>query len=213
MSAATEHYRPDGVRITHDPSAPGMAEKYGTQGDTDPEGFDPYADTVGAGIYGGNVKRDADGRVLIGEQYQSHNQRPGPIYSGTGYSEMSKALQRGAEAVSAVLDRDPSAVSEISTGGATPLHMCGMSHRNQISTALLIARGADVEAVDTYGYRPLHRMASNNLAVGARALLEAGALVNPQKVDRTTESPLRIAMAARALDVIKVLKEAGAEMK
>lgn len=31
------------------------------------------------------------------------------------------------------------------------------------------------EAVDTYGYRPLHRMASNNLAIGAEALLRAGA--------------------------------------
>lgn len=29
--------------------------------------------------------------------------------------------------------------------------------------------------MDTYGYRPLHRMASNNLAVGAKALLDAGA--------------------------------------
>ena len=43
--------------------------------------------------------------------------------------------------------------------------MCGMSKRNQAATAYLISRGADVEAVDTYGYRPLHRMASNNLAV------------------------------------------------
>ena len=52
-------------------------------------------------------------------------------------------------------------------GGATPLHMCGMSQRNQVATAYLISRGADIEAADTYGYRPLHRMASNNLAVSA----------------------------------------------
>jgi hypothetical protein len=44
-------YRADGVRITHDPYAPGMAEKYGTPGNTDSEGFDPYADTVGADIW------------------------------------------------------------------------------------------------------------------------------------------------------------------
>merc|ERR1712178_548939 len=48
-----QHYRKDGVRITHNPYAPGMAEKYGTPGATDQEGFDPYADTVGPGIYGG----------------------------------------------------------------------------------------------------------------------------------------------------------------
>ncbi len=42
-----EYYRSDGVRVDFDPYAPGMAEKYGLPGSTDPEGFDPYADTVG----------------------------------------------------------------------------------------------------------------------------------------------------------------------
>ncbi len=39
-------YRKDGVKIDFDPYAPGMAAKYGLPGSTDPEGFDPYADTV-----------------------------------------------------------------------------------------------------------------------------------------------------------------------
>lgn len=208
MSTTTEHYRSDGVRITHDPDAPGMASKYGSRGETDPEGFDPYADTVGAGIYGGNVKRGANGEVLYGQQYQSHNSRPGPIYAGTGYSEMSKALGDDA-AVLALLERDPSMVHDISTGGATPLHMCGMSRRNQHSSALLISRGADVEAEDTYEFRPLHRMASNNLAVGARALIEAGAEVNARAGGAT---PLAIAWQARARDVIQLLKAAGGTM-
>jgi hypothetical protein len=43
------YYRSDGVRITHDPHAKGMAQKYGTPGNTDADGFDPYADSVGAG--------------------------------------------------------------------------------------------------------------------------------------------------------------------
>ena len=38
-----EHYRADGVRIQHDPYQEGMAEKYGRPGETDQEGFDPYA--------------------------------------------------------------------------------------------------------------------------------------------------------------------------
>merc|ERR1712151_115382 len=169
-----EYYRSDGVRITHDPYAPGMAAKYGRPGNTDPDGFDPYADSVGAGIYGGNVLYDKDGNVVIGQQYQNHNPRPGPIYAKTGYTDMSKALHEGPAAVSALLDKDPTLVSEISTGGAQPLHMCGMSRRNQESTSVLIKAGADIEALDTYGYTPLHRMASNNLAVGAEALLAAG---------------------------------------
>ena len=55
MSAVAERFRPDGVKILHDPFAPGMVEKYGRPGATDNEGFDPYADTVGPGIYGGIV--------------------------------------------------------------------------------------------------------------------------------------------------------------
>jgi len=81
------------VRITHDPFAPGMATRYGRPGDTDPDGFDPYADSVGPGIYGGGVLRDGSGRVAVGQQYQSHNPRPGPVYDGTGYSAMSKAIR------------------------------------------------------------------------------------------------------------------------
>lgn len=32
-------------------------------GGMDPDGFDPAADTVGAGIYGGSVKRDESGEA------------------------------------------------------------------------------------------------------------------------------------------------------
>lgn len=38
-----EYYRADGVRIQHDPYHEGMADKYGKPGETDQEGFDPYA--------------------------------------------------------------------------------------------------------------------------------------------------------------------------
>ena len=73
-----EYYRSDGVRIHHDPYAPGMASKYGRPGETDADGFDPYADSVGPGIYGGRVRRDANGRVILGQQYQNHNPELGP---------------------------------------------------------------------------------------------------------------------------------------
>merc|ERR1711872_394801 len=125
-----EHYRADGVRITHDPYAPGMAEKYGMPGKTDQEGFDPYRDTVGPGIYGGIVKRDENGEVVIGMQYQNHNSRPGPVYAGGGYTPINTALGNEAE-VSALLDKFPDLVNDISTGGAQPLHMCGMSKRSR----------------------------------------------------------------------------------
>lgn len=48
---------------------------YGLPGGTDSEGFNPYADTVGPGIYGGSVKRDENGNVVIGKQYQNRKFR------------------------------------------------------------------------------------------------------------------------------------------
>lgn len=38
MASGKEYYRADGVRIDFDPYAPGLAEKYGLPGNTDPEG-------------------------------------------------------------------------------------------------------------------------------------------------------------------------------
>ena len=205
--STSSYYRADGVRITHDPYAAGMSSKYGEQGDTDPEGFDPYADSVGPGIYGGYVKRDANNNVVTGKQYQNHNPTPGPVYAGGGYTEMSKAISAGGgPALQALVARDAAIVHEITTGGATPLHMCGMSQRGQKATRQLIDAGADVEALDTYGYTPLMRMASNNLAEGARELLIAGAEAG-RMASSTGETAMSIARASRAREVMAVLKD------
>merc|ERR1719421_454243 len=136
--AMAQSYNHCGTRITHDAYAPGMAEKYGMPGKTDNEGFDPYRDTVGPGIYGGIVKRDERGNVVVGKQYQNHNPRPGPEYAGGGYTPMSNALRMGPAAVAPLLDKYPELVNDISTGGALPLHMCGMGQDNQGATSFLI---------------------------------------------------------------------------
>lgn len=81
-----------------------------------------------------------------------------------------------------------------------------MSRTGQLSTQVLIDAGADIEALDTYGYTPLHRMASNNLAVGAEALLAAGA--DPRKTSGKPyggDTPLAIARQSGARDVAAVL--------
>jgi hypothetical protein len=203
-SDSREHYRKDGVRIQHDPFSPELAAKYGMPGETDDEGFNQYADTVGPGIYGGIVKRDEEGRVVIGKQYQNHNSRPGPVYAGGGYTPTIKLLHsNNPTSLTDWLILHPELANEVTTGGASPLHMCGMSRTSQLSTHVLLAHGADKEAVDTYGYRPLHRMASNNLAVGALALLEAGA--DPAALSDTGETAMQIARSSRALDVVAVL--------
>lgn len=173
----------------------------------DPDGFDPYADTVGAGIYGGNVKRDENGNVIIGKQYKNHNPYPGPVYDGTGYTLMSKAVHTGdPKKVAVLLKKQPELVQEVSTGGATPLHTAGMSRRGQMVTDTLIEFGGDIEAVDSYGYRPLHRMASNDLAVGAEALLKAGAQWNALSgKPYAGETPMSTALQSGAHRVVKVL--------
>eukprot|EP00469_Lotharella_globosa_P004653 CAMPEP_0167803436 /NCGR_PEP_ID=MMETSP0111_2-20121227/19824_1 /TAXON_ID=91324 /ORGANISM="Lotharella globosa, Strain CCCM811" /LENGTH=200 /DNA_ID=CAMNT_0007699883 /DNA_START=9 /DNA_END=611 /DNA_ORIENTATION=+ len=177
-----------------------------TENGYDAEGFDPVADTVGPGIYGGKVKVDEKtGKVIWGKQYQNHNKAPGPIYAGTGYTEMTNALRDGKSAIDAVLKKDPKAINEVTTGGATPLHMCGMSQRGQLSTAYLIEKGGEIEALDTYGYTPLHRMASNDLHIGAKALLDAGA--NAFKKTKYGEDAMTIAMQSKAYNVLKVLND------
>jgi len=205
-----EYYRSDGVRITHDPYHPDMAEKYGKPGETDSEGFDPYADSVGPGIYGGIIKRDEHGEVVIGAQYQNHNPRPGPVYAGGGYTPINKALD-DSDKLTDLLEKYPDLVNDISTGGAQPLHMCGMSKRKQHAVNILVAAGGDVEAVDTYGFTPLLRMASNNLAVGARSLLESGA--DPGYKGNAGLTPMQCAMSSRAVDVVRLLQEWGPHRK
>jgi len=203
----TQMYRrADGLCISYDPYHPDMIEKYGAPGETDDEGFNPYADTVGPGIYGGRIKRDDEGNVMIGRQYQGHNKIPGPVYAGGGYTPVSKALRVGEKALAPLFEKYPELINEVTTGGATPLHMCGMSHDNQMATEYIISQGGDIEAVDTYGYKPLHRMASNNLAIGAAALLDAGADANA-RTSQHGESPMTIAIAAGAQDVIEVLEK------
>merc|ERR1712187_615828 len=110
-----------------------------------------------------------------------------------------------------LLDKYPELVNDVSTGGASPLHMCGMGRDNQNATAYLISRGADIEALDTYGMTPLHRMASNNLAIGAEALLQAGA--EPNNPGQCGSTPRAVARESRARDVIKVLESYGGSLK
>lgn len=199
------YYRNDGVRITHDPYAPGMAEKYGLPHNTDNEGFDPYRDSVGPGIYGGIVKRDENCNVIIGRQYQNHNPRPGPVYAGGGYTPSSKALKDINGVLVPLLKKFPELSNDITTGGASPLHMCGMSKDNQLAVTTLVEHGADIEALDTYGMTALHRMASNNLAIGAKMLIRAGA--NPGYKGKIGVSPMEMAMESRAANVIEVLED------
>lgn len=203
-----EYCRPDGIRMGFDPYAPGIAEKYGIPGKTDPDGFDPYNKKVGPGIYGGSVKRNNKKRIIIGKQYQNHNPKPGPVYDGNGYSSMSLAIRTSVDDVKELLKKSPQLKDEICTGGARPLHVCGMSRRGQLSTQILIDAGADLHAVDTYNYNALHRMASNNLAIGGEALVKAG--LDPTYTPLGADSsPLEIARRSGATKFLLAMRRLG----
>ena len=55
---------------------------------------------------------------------------------------------------------------------------------------------------------PLHRMASNNLPIGAKALLDAGA--DAQNAGTVGNTPMEMAEQSRARDVIAVRVAHGA---
>jgi hypothetical protein len=177
------------------------------------EGLDAESDSVGPGIYGGRVERTAAGEVVIGQQYEAHNSLPGPVYAGGGYAEMSEAIRAGPDAVRALLAARPELADEVSTGGATPLHVCGMSRAGQHSTRLLAearaAMGCDVDARDTWGYTALQRHASNDLAVGAQALLEAGASHTARSglVEGQGDSARELALRLRSFAVLRLFQQ------
>mmetsp|Transcript_14496 Transcript_14496/g.39958 ORF Transcript_14496/g.39958 Transcript_14496/m.39958 type:complete len:170 (+) Transcript_14496:281-790(+) len=146
--------------------------------------------------------------VVIGKQYQNHNSRPGPVYDGKGYTLMNRAIQVGPEKVKELVSDFPELKEEMSTGGARPLHTCGMSQKNQLSTQALIDAGADIYSQDTYGYTALHRMASNNLTIGGEALVRAGQ--DPKKPMAGADStPIQIARRSRALQFLMKMQELG----
>lgn len=155
-------------------------------------GWNLPIDVVGAGVYGGIVKRDVAGRVVIGDEWPENNVAPpahNPVHSVGPYLDFSKftTSNRGYSLIALMIQESRGqAATELGalfesiaensnrkklanlvmTGGARPLHMCGMGRGGDTSEliSVLIKYGAEVNAKDNYEYTPMDRLASNSVA-------------------------------------------------
>lgn len=163
-------------------------------------GWNLPMDVVGAGVYGGIVKRDGSGKIIVGDEWPEDNVAPpahNPVHSSGPYLDFSKLTpaNRGYARIAGVLqsgrasdldalfrsvpsDADRRKLANlVMTGGARPLHMCGMGRGGDTSALIeiLIGYGADVNAKDNYELTPMDRLASNSVA-GNSLLARHGAV-------------------------------------
>jgi len=164
-------------------------------------GWNLPMDVVGAGVYGGIVKRDTNGSIIIGFEWPENNRAPpahNPVHAMGPYLDFSKLTHqnRGYTHIANVIiegrvDRLEALLQSLSsqhdqqrlanlvmTGGARPLHLCGMSRGGDASELIkiLIKYGADVNAKDNYELTPMDRLSSNSV-VGTEILKRHGAIV------------------------------------
>ena len=144
-------------------------------------GWNLPMDVVGAGVYGGIVKRDADGGILIGDEWPENNRAPpahNPVHSTGPFLDFSKltAGNRGyTHIASVIMSGDASKLNTlfesisseeerrklanlVMTGGARPLHVCGMSRGGDASELIktLVKHGANVNAKDNCVHLSTH---------------------------------------------------------
>lgn len=154
-------------------------------------GWNLPIDVVGAGVYGGIVKRDSNGNVVIGDEWPENNVAPpahNPVHSKGPYLDFSKytSANRGYSKIAVLIqqsrrgdaskmealfqsipeEKDRKKLANlVMTGGARPLHMCGMGAGGDTSEIIkvLIKYGAEVNAKDNYEYTAMDRLSSNNV--------------------------------------------------
>src|SRR4051794_13235524 len=110
-----------------------------------------------------------------------------------------------------LLDGEPSAVSERTSDGFTPLHLAAF-FGGAPAVSLLIDRGADVSAVadNAMQVQPLHSAAAAHDVDAVRRLLEAGAPVDAHQMGGWT--PLQEAASNGDVAMVDVLLAAGADL-
>ena len=110
-----------------------------------------------------------------------------------------------------LLVAEPELVRSWSEDGFTPLHLACFAGGAE-TTRLLVARGADLEALSTAGFakvRPLGTAAFARDHESARVLLEAGA--DPNGAGEGGFTPLHTAVQNGDAELVRLLLEHGAD--
>ncbi len=125
------------------------------------------------------------------------------------------AVQNGSlDRVRRALDRNPALVTRRSPDhGLTPLHWAAMAGQAEMA-ALLLDRGAAVDAPDETGMTPLHKAAAFGRLAAARVLVARGASLDARavKYGGVHLTPLHLAAEAGQAEMAASLIEAGADV-
>lgn len=113
------------------------------------------------------------------------------------------------ERLKSILDQQPELLhARVSKSDSTPLHHAAFNGRDAVVQELL-ARNADVNAMNHGGLTPLHDCVHRGSIESAVMLLERGANLNARNNEGQT--PLAYALAKNRPDMAELLRQRGAQ--
>ena len=95
--------------------------------------------------------------------------------------------------------------------GLTCLHWAASTTEGEKLVPFLIAKGADINAVDPLGRTPLHIHSARGRIYAVACLVHHGAHLNLRTMDGNNLTPLDMALRHNQLEVVRILIAYGAE--
>ncbi|KAF1325813.1 Ankyrin repeat protein, partial [Globisporangium splendens] len=120
---------------------------------------------------------------------------------------LQSAMFGSLESLEALLDEGVS-IDIHGNSGATALHMASLLPQGNGAVPFLLASGAPVNAVDEFGFTPLHRFIQSQNVEGATMLLYSGA--NLTIAAPGGETPLHLAAYENSRELAQLLLAFGA---
>jgi ankyrin repeat protein len=133
----------------------------------------------------------------------------GSLLRGNTKVSLHNEIESGATTkIKGLLDKNPDLVTQKDDKDNTPLHTAARKGNREIAE-LLITKGADLNAQNSYGYTPLHIAALGGEKEIVALLLAAGADVTAR--DRFNRTCMNYALKKGVEDVVNILKMYGAK--